>query len=252
MPPGALISIVTPAYNAARFIEATIASVKAQTYPSWEMIVVDDCSQDDTCSNVAKFMAHDPRIKLVRQEKNGGPAAARNAALEAANGKYIAFLDSDDLWLPAKLEMQLAFMRDSGAAISFTGYRRISEAGNTTGRLINIPKELSYRELLKNTAIATSTVVIDRERTGPFRMTKTYYDDYALWLELLKRGFVAHGLQQDLMRYRIVGESVSRRKGKSALWVWRTYRQIEKLSMPYAVWCFVNYAWRASLKYKGF
>jgi teichuronic acid biosynthesis glycosyltransferase TuaG len=111
---------------------------------------------------------------------------------------------------------------------------------------------MDYRGLLKNTAIATSTAVIDRDKTGRFEMIDTYYDDYALWLTLLKRGHVAHGLNEDLMRYRVVGKSVSRNKGRSAWHVWRTYRDIEQLSILYAVWCFSHYAWRARLKYRRF
>ncbi len=248
----ALVSIVTPAYKAARFVADTIRSVQAQTYTNWEMIVVDDCSSDDTCAVVEQFSESDVRVRLIRQQKNGGPAVARDTALMHANGRYIAFLDSDDLWFPTKLQHQLRFMESVGAAISFTRFRRISEGGDVCGRLISVPERLTYNQLLKNTAMATSTVLIDRQKTGSFRMTRTYYDDYALWLDILKRGFIAHGLQEDLMRYRVVGKSVSRNKGKSALWVWRTYRHVEKLNIPHAAWCFVNYALRAFRKYREF
>jgi teichuronic acid biosynthesis glycosyltransferase TuaG len=249
---GLLVSIVIPAFNAARFIGEAIGSVQSQTYGTWEMIVVDDCSRDDTCTIVEGLAAADPRIRLVRRKENGGPAAARNTALDAATGQYVAFLDSDDVWLPRKLERQTTFMRARGAALSFTGYRRISESADACGRLIRVPDRLGYHDLLKNTAIATSTVMVDREKTGPFEMTKTYYDDFALWLHLLKRGFAAYGLREDLVRYRVVGKSVSRHKGRSALWVWRTYRQVEELSLPYSAWCFVNYAVRAFWKYRTF
>jgi len=247
-----LVSIITPAYKVANFVADTIRSVQAQTHVNWELIVVDDCSPDDTCAIVEQYASDDSRIRLIKQEKNGGPAVARATALKSANGRYIAFLDSDDLWLPSKLEHQLSFMGDVDAAVSFTRFRRISEDGNICGRLIPIPNSLTYKQLLTNTAIATSTVLIDMQKTGPFQMTNTYYDDYALWLELLKRGFVAYGLQEDLMRYRVVDRSVSRNKLQSAMWVWRTYRQVEKLSTPHAVWCFVNYAWRGYRKYWEF
>lgn len=246
------VSIITPAFNAARFIAETIKSVKAQTYASWEMIIVDDCSRDDTPALIQAFTNEDERIHLIRQPRNGGPALARDAAIRAARGRYIAFLDSDDLWLPQKLECQLEFMRRNNCILTYTRYRRISENGENIGRLISVPSTLNYNQLLRNTAIATSTVIIDRERSGPFRMTQTYYDDYALWLALLKRGITAHGLQKDLMRYRIVSKSVSRHKLNSAKWVWRTYREIEGLALPYATWCFLNYAWRAYRKYSSF
>lgn len=250
MPP--LVSIVTPAYNAQRYIRETIISVQAQTLTDWEMLVVDDCSKDETASIVSMLAAQDPRIRLLQQQQNSGPAAARQRALEAAKARYIAFLDSDDIWLPNKLAHQLDNMRATGAAMTFTGYRRISEDGSRTGRLIRVPAKLDYRQLLKNTAVATSTVIVDREKTGMFSMTRTYYDDYALWLELLRRGHIAHGLREDLMRYRIVSRSVSRRKGRSAYWVWRVYRDIEKLNWLDASWCFLNYAVRAVVKYHRF
>ncbi len=216
------------------------------------MLIVDDRSPDDTAEVVEPLLKLDPRIRLIRLSVNSGPALARQAALDAASGRYIAFLDSDDAWLPKKLEHQLLFMRMHGAALSFTQFRRITENGNACGRLIRVPAQITYPQLLKNTAIATSTVVIDRDKTGIFKMTRTYYDDYVLWLALLKRGFTAYGLQEDLMRYRVVGKSVSRNKGKSAMHVWRTYREIEKLSAPYAAWCFIHYALQGYCKYRQF
>lgn len=246
------VSIVTPAYNAAPFIEETIASVRAQTFPDWEMWVVDDRSKDDTAARVSAIAARDPRVRLIRQPRNGGPALARDAAVQAARGRYVAFLDSDDTWLPAKLEKQLAFMAANEAAVSFTSFRRVDRDGTRVGDPVAIPRRLNYRQLLSNTALATSTVIVDRTRTGPFRMTPTYYDDFALWLDLLKRGVDAQGLSEDLMRYRVVGKSVSRNKFRSALWVWRTYRRVEKLSWPTAVVCFVQYALRALWKYRRF
>lgn len=247
----ALVSIITPAYQAARFIGETIASVRAQTYPHWELIVVDDHSSDSTCEIVERIARDDERVKLVRQSANLGPVESRDTALKLSTGQFVAFLDSDDVWLPQKLERQLSYMRSQKAAISFTRFRRISEDGSRVGRLIPIPRRLSYSQLLKNTAMATSTVVIDRRMVGPFAMTRTACDDFALWLEIVSRGFDSHGLDDDLMRYRVVSSSFSRNKRKYALKVWRTYRDIG-LSFPYAAWCFVNYAGRAWLKYREF
>ena len=246
-----LISIVTPAYKASRFIAETIHSVREQTHDNWELIIVDDGSPDDTCAIVEQSAQEDCRIRLIRQRRNYGPSAARNRALEASTGRYIAFLDADDLWLPEKLERQVRFMSDVDAAISFTGFRRISETGDTCGRLTRIPDRLTYGQLLRNTAIAASTVLIDRNMTGSFRMSTAPCDDYFLWLEILRRGFVCHGLQADLMRYRVVDNSCTRNKRRNALNVWRTYREIG-LNMPYAGWCFANYAVRAWLKYRRF
>lgn len=246
-----LVSIITPAYQAARFIGETIRSVRAQTYINWELLIIDDRSSDDTCDIVERVATDDSRVKLSRHSTNRGPVEARDTALTLSNGQYVAFLDSDDLWMPQKLERQLAYMRSRKAAISFTRFRRMSEDGSHVGRLIPIPKTLSYGQLLRNTAMATSTVVIDRAITGPFRMTRTACDDYALWLEIVRRGYQSHGLDEDLMRYRVVASSFSRNKRKYALKVWRTYRDIG-LTLPHAAWCFANYAGHAWLKYRRF
>jgi teichuronic acid biosynthesis glycosyltransferase TuaG len=247
-----LISIITPAYKAGRFVGDAIRSVIAQDCQHWEMLIVDDCSPDDTVAHVEEWAKRDSRIRLIRQPQNGGPAAARNAALESSSGRYAAFLDSDDFWLPHKLSRQIEFMRVAGAAFSFTGFRRISEDGSRIGRLIDVPKRLTYGQLLGNTAIATSTVIVDRSMTGTLRMQPVYYDDFVLWLSLLRRGHVALGLDEDLMRYRVVGKSVSRNKSKSAREVWKTYRVVEKLGLPRSAWCFLNYSARGWLKYARF
>lgn len=247
-----LTSIVTPAYNAERYLAQTVASVQRQSYPDWELLVVDDSSQDRTRAIVVEQARRDPRVRLIALERNGGPAMARQAAVDAARGRYVAFLDSDDVWLPTKLERQLEFMRQRAAGLSFTAFRRMSADSNRVGRLIHVPSMLTYAELLGNTAIATSTAMIDRGLTGPFGMVKTYYDDFALWLEITRRGFPAFGLDEDLMRYRVLGGSVSRNKGRSAMMVWRTYREVEKLGIVQSSWCFARYAVNAFAKYRAF
>jgi teichuronic acid biosynthesis glycosyltransferase TuaG len=252
LPAPELISIITPAFKAGRFVGDAIGSVIAQDYAQWEMLIADDCSPDDTVDRVEEWTKRDSRIRLIRQPQNGGPAAARNAALAGSSGRYIAFLDSDDFWLPHKLSRQIEFMRVNGAAVSFTGFRRISEDGAQTGRLLTVPERLTYGQLLGNTAIATSTVIIDRAITGPLQMRRVYYDDFVLWLSLLRRGHVAFGLNEDLMRYRVVGKSVSRNKTKSAREVWRTYRTVEGLGLLSSAWYFANYSARGWLKYARF
>jgi glycosyltransferase involved in cell wall biosynthesis len=248
-----LVSIITPAYRAAAVIGETIASVRAQTHRNWEMLIAEDCGPDETRDLIRDWQEKDGRIRLIPLERNGGPAAARNAALREARGRWLAFLDSDDLWLPEKLERQLAFHKAMpGTKLSFTGFRRISADGGRTGRYIAVPPRLDYRGLLANTAIATSTVIADREQTGPFEMKKTYYDDFACWLALLKPGGIAAGLDEDLMRYRVMAASVSRDKGNSAKQVWRAYRNVEKLGPVASAWYFGQYATRAWLKYRRF
>lgn len=243
------MSVVTPMYNAARHIEETIQSALAQTHRDVEVLAVDDCSKDDTCEVVARIADRDSRVKLLRHTTNGGPATARNTALAAARGRYIAFLDADDLWLPDKLELQLACMRDTGAGMCYTAYRRIDAQGNVISPVIRVPPSMTYRSACRNTAMMTSTVVVDSDQSGPFRMKQTYYDDYACWLELLRRPMTARAVPLELMRYRVLAGSVSRNKAKSALKVWEVQRNVEGLPLPYALFCFAGYAFNAVKKY---
>lgn len=248
-----LVSIITPAYKAETVIAETIRSAQDQSYPNWEMLIAEDCGPDQTRAVVRGLARNDSRIKLIEPDKNGGPGVARNHALAAANGRWLAFLDSDDLWLPHKLERQLAFHRKhAGAVISFTGFRRISRDGDRTGNYIPVPAQMGYRQLLGNTAIATSTVIVDRRLSGDFRMKKTYYDDFACWLDLLREGGAAVGLNEDLMRYRVMEASVSRDKGNSAKQVWKAYREVEGLGMIESAYYFAQYAGRALSKYRRF
>lgn len=247
-----LVSIIVPAYKAAAYIDRTIESVVAQTYPHWEMLIADDCSPDDTRGVVARWSQRDPRVRLIALERNGGPAAARNAALQRAGGRWIAFLDSDDMWLPDKLQRCLSHAQANRAALVYTGYRRISQDGSRVGGYIGVPRTLSYARLLGNTAIATSTVLVDRGIAGDVRMAPVFYDDFVCWLSILKRGHVAHGLDEDLMRYRVMAQSVSRNKGRSAREVWKTYRQVERLNPLAASWYFSRYVFNALRKYQRF
>ena len=247
-----LVSIITPAYRAEHVILETINSVINQTYSNWEMLIADDCSPDNTTGVILAAAVGDSRIRLIRCECNGGPAAARNAALQQARGRWVAFLDSDDLWMPTKLEETLEFAKRKNSALTFTGFRRISSDSFFVGHFVDIPDKLNYRQLLSNTAIATSTVLIDRNMVGEVNMQSVYYDDFVCWLGILKRDFTAYGLRKDLMRYRVVSGSVSRNKRRSALEVWRTYREVESLSLSRSVWSFLGYALRASKKYRNF
>jgi teichuronic acid biosynthesis glycosyltransferase TuaG len=247
-----LVSIITPAWNVERVIGETIESVQAQTVADWELLIADDCSTDNTAAVIESYAAKDQRIKLIRQPRNGGPALARQAAIEQAQGRFIAFLDSDDLWLPSKLERQVAFAREHRAALSFTAFRRINKDGSTTGRLIPVPVSLNYEQLLKNTSIATLTAMVDRDIAGHVAMKNEPYDDFCLWLSILKPGHVAWGLNEDLARYRVGGASVSSRPLRSAGWVWHIYRNVERLSPVKSAWCFAYWSARAWLKRRQF
>ena len=244
-----LVSIITPNYNSGRFIQDCIESVRAQIYTNWEMIIVDDCSRDNSKDIIKKLSERDERIHTVFLDKNIGAAGARNIAIRKASGKYIAFLDADDLWSPDKLERQISFMHQHDIAFSFTTYQSISEDGLIAKKILHAPKIMHYHAYLKNTIIGCLTVVIDREKTGEFEMPKINSShDMALWLLIMKRGFKAYGIDENLARYRLVNNSNTASKIKAAKDVWKVYRDIESLSFFYSCWCFYNYALNAIKK----
>lgn len=247
-----LVSIITPVYNAEKFIGETIESVINQTYTEWEMILVDDCSTDKSADIVKIFCERDSRVKYHKLEINSGAAVARNTALEIARGKYIAFLDSDDLWDKDKLTFQLEFMKKNNIGFSITDYSLITEEGksyNKVNKDIIVPKEIDYNFLLKNTVILCSSVIIDKSIIGDFRMTLIRAgQDTATWLSILKRGFKAYGLNQNLAKYRQVKGSISNNKIKAIKRTWNLYRNVEKISLYKTIYYFSNYAFNAVKK----
>ncbi|MFT8872058.1 MAG: glycosyltransferase [Sporolactobacillus sp.] len=236
-----------PCYNAEMTLMDAIDSVKKQTVTEWELLIADDCSSDHSRDILSAEAACDVRIRPLFLEKNGGAATARNAALAAAKGRYIAFLDSDDRWKPEKLQRQLAFMRANNYAFTFSGYDYIDKAGRPIGRHIHAPKEVHYEDMLKNTVVGCLTVMIDRAHTGDFQMPPLRSrQDLATWLALLKRGFVAYGLDENLADYRITGSrSLSGNKWRAAQHTWNVYRQVEHLPLLRSVWYFGHYAFHA-------
>jgi len=244
-----LVSIITPSYNSSKFMEDCINSVLYQTYTNWELIIVDDCSKDSSREIITEFSAKDKRIKAILLEKNIGAAEARNVAIRQSKGKYIAFLDSDDLWNPNKLEKQIDFMRKKDIAFSFSTYQLMSEDGKKLTNIIKAPKKMTYHSYLKNTIIGCLTVIIDREKIGDFKMPDLRSShDMALWLLFMKKGFFAYGLDENLARYRIVLSSNTSNKMKSAKEVWDVYRKVEELNIVYSVICFVSYVFHAIKK----
>lgn len=246
-----LISIISPVHNSARFIRETIESVQAQTYKQWEMLIVDDGSLDDTCKIIEQYASSDARIHLIQLSHNTVPANARNVAIANAKGSYMAFLDADDLWLPLKLERQVVFMQKRNIEFSYTLYRHMSESGARVGKILSLPDHFDYHGLLKHHGIGCLTVMLNSSKIDLIQMPNIRHEDYILWLSILKQGFQAYCLQEDLARYRIVSNSVSGKKLEAASWVWQIYRNVEKLSIPYACWCFANYAWRSYKKHKS-
>jgi teichuronic acid biosynthesis glycosyltransferase TuaG len=238
-----LVSIVTPAYNAERFIAETIESVVNQTYTNWELIIVDDRSQDRTVEIIKSYVKQEARITLVELEENSGSAIARNTAMDQAKGRYLAFLDSDDQWLPEKLTRQVAFMQDNAIAFSFTKYQRIHEDGTPTNAVTAAPATVDYDALMKHCVIGCLTVMLDRNRLGDERMVNIRTrQDYAFWLQLTAKGYLAYGLPEVLAKYRLVENSISSNKCKAAKQNWYVYHQIRKESLPKSIWYFTHYA----------
>jgi len=245
-----IVSIVTPSHNAEHFISDTIDSVLNQTYQDWEMIIVDDCSSDNSVQIIDKYVQKDKRIKLIKSDKNLGPAQTRNKAIESSSGKYIAFLDADDMWMPHKLEKQLKFMRDNDLAFTYASYLLIDEEGNDIG-LFRTKEEINYDSILKTCSIGCLTAIYDVEKIG-----KTYMrdipkgQDYTLWLNIMKRIKKTKGIMEPLAYYRIQSISVSSNKLNAAKAQWSIYRNIEKLNIFKSIYYFIHYACFGLVKYR--
>ena len=243
-----LVSIVTPVYNAERFIEQTIQSVLAQTYTDWELLQIDDCSTDNSGKIIQRYAEQDERIKYHRLQVNSGAAVARNTAIGLAQGEYLAFLDSDDLWISNRLERQLSYMKANNAAFVFARIRMIDRQGNILKENVPIPSMVNYKTLLKRTVIATSTVLLDRKRTGNFAMPlRRGGQDYATWLLILRKIDFAYGLDECLVEYRVSDNSLSSKKKSSVRQVYEIQTQDEHIGKIHAIintCCFCLYAFK--------
>ncbi len=241
-----LVSIITPTYNCGSFIAETIESVQAQTYKNWEMIIVDDCSGDDTKTVVETYSKSDDRIKYYCLENNSGAAVARTEAMRLATGKYIAFCDSDDLWTPDKLSKQIEFMEENGYAFTCTAYEQIDEDGKSLDRVICPKIKCDYNRLLLDCPVGNSTVMYDVEKMGKFEVPNIRKrNDDALWLQMLKKEKYIWGMNEVLMKYRIRSNSISSNKFKVIKYHWILYRDIEHLSVFRSLfhigyWCFLK------------
>nr|BBM62548.1 putative glycosyltransferase, group II family [Escherichia albertii]BBM62562.1 putative glycosyltransferase, group II family [Escherichia albertii] len=243
------ISIVTATYNSWPYIKETYDSIVNQSYKDWEWHVTDDCSSDYTYQYLTQLADRDCRIIIHRNEINSGAAVARNKSLSQCSGDYIAFIDSDDLWKPEKLENQLNFMINNQLDFSFTGYEIIDESGKSLNKYVDInqTQPIGYEDMLKKKAtLGCSTVMLRRLAFSELSMPNLRTgQDYALWLKLLKTGIRAVPYNKSLMKYRIVSSSISRNKYRKAKRQWQIYRELENLSFVKSVYCFLFYAWRA-------
>jgi glycosyltransferase involved in cell wall biosynthesis len=245
-----LVSIITPSYNSSKFVSQTIESVLAQTYPHWEMIIVDDVSPDHSNTIIEEYTRKDSRIKLIKLEKNSGPATARNRAIKEATGRYIAFLDADDLWLPEKLEKQLAFLKHNDLAFTYSSYHLIDEEGNDLGTFTT-KESISYSGMLKTCSVGCLSAIYDTQKLGRVYMPNILKrQDYGLWLKILKEIHTTQGILEPLATYRILKNSVSSNKIKAAQYQWKIYREVENLNLISSSFYFVQYAVNGILKYK--
>ena len=246
-----LISIITPIYKSEKFIEKTIKCVLAQTYSNWEMLLVDDCTPDDSDKIIKKYVNNDSRIKYFKLDKNSGAAIARNKALKESNGRFIAYLDADDLWKKEKLEKQIKFMKNNNYAFTCTDYEKIDEKGSSLNKIIKIPKKVNYNLFLRNTIIQTVGVMVDTKITGKELLIMPNIrrrQDAATWCQLLKHGYDCYECPENLSYYRVVSNSLSSNKFKAAKMNWYWYRKIEKLSLWKTFYCFMGYAFNAIKK----
>ena len=228
-----LVSIIMPAYNCADYIAESIKSVQNQSYRNWELIVADDNSTDGTVDTVRSVAADDNRIHLLETDINLGPAAARNRAINAAQGDYIAFLDSDDIWFPDKLSRQISFMEQTGYDFTYTAYEKINERSEKMGIVVSAPKSVNYSSMLyRGDPIGNLTVVYDATKLGKFYVPDIKKrNDFALWLKMMHDCKRAYGLNEVLASYRVRAGSISStRKSELLKYYWELYRDIERLS----------------------
>ena len=244
-----LVSVIMPAYNAEKYIEDAIESVLAQEYPDWELLVVDDCSTDRTRNIVQKYVTADKRIRLISLRENRGVATARNTALQKANGRYIAFLDSDDMWYPGKLARQTSYMKENNVAFTFTAYEWIDETGNRLGKRLRARARVDFNALLGGNPIGCLTVMLDREKIGFFEMPDIRHEDYATWLHLTRRGFVAYGIDECLALYRKSKQSLTFNKLKSAVWTWKIYKDYLDMTLVSSIGSLCRYSISSLIKY---
>lgn len=246
------ISIITPMYNGEKYVKQTIESVIAQTYPDWEMIVVDDGSQDNGPKIVEEYSKRDERIKLIRQ-KNAGSSAARNNALRHAQGRYIVLLDADDFWEPTLLEEQLKYIKEKDAKIVFASYRRVNADGKEILRPFIVPEKVDYRGLLKTCSISCLTSMYDREKTGNVFFNEalgSMRDDFAFWLSILREGGYAYGNPHVLASYRVFTSSTTGNKKKVMKPQFMVYYKVEKLGLMKSIYYFIHWAINGFFKYR--
>lgn len=245
-----LVSIVVPAYNCSNTIKTTIESVIEQTYRNWELIVIDDCSFDDTYSVLQSISKTEERIVLNKNDFNLGVAETRNKGIDIACGEYIAFLDSDDIWLPQKLEKQMEVMVENSAVLSCTSYSFIDKDDIELPNKVSVPEQINLSLLVKKNIIGCSTVVVKKDIMEKYKMSNEYYsEDYVAWLQILKECKVAYGLTSAYTKYRFMNGTKSSNKIKSGLKLYSVYRKLLKMSRSQSLYRLIAYFFYGVSKY---
>jgi len=244
-----LVSIIMPLYNCEEYIRESIESVRQQTYKNWELIIVDDASTDKSVDIVKQVIKEESRICFIGLNANRGVANARNIATEEAKGKFIAFLDSDDLWLPTKLVKQIEAMEMENILLSYGSYILIDENGNSRG-ILEAKTKVSYEDMLKTSEIGTLTMMYNAYELGKHYFLDIGHEDYVMKLEVLKKIDFAKGITEPLAKYRVAKNSLSRNKFKAALWQWKIYRDAEELSLFKSIYYFIFYGYNGLKKYR--
>lgn len=246
------VSVIMPAYNAERYIENAIRSVVEQTMGDWELLVLDDCSADGTREVVGAMAQQDSRIRLIENEENMGPARTRNRGLDISCGRYAAFLDSDDLWKPEKLERQLALAEETGAEIIYCSYGIIDECGNKRCNDFIVPESTDLRSMLVKSVFSCSTVLLSERIYRSYRFPMNFYhEDYALWLQFMRDGISTQGIREPLADYRVQSGSRASNKLASAQRRWDIYRRFLKMSVPKSMYYLMRYALAGVIKYRS-
>ena len=245
-----LVSIITPCYNSSLYIEETIRSVQNQTYQNWELLITDDGSTDNSISIIKGIIKKNERVKLFKID-NSGPAVARNNSIKKANGQYLAFLDSDDLWFSEFLSTSISKLKESEGFV-FASYKRCNEITlEEEYKDFIVPEKVTYFDILKTNSISCLTAFIDIERLGKELMPEVIYrQDMGLWLKYLKKIKFAYGIKKPLAIYRIRKKSHSRNKKKLLKPQWYFYREVEGISFVGSLYYMIIWAYRGIIKYK--
>ena len=243
------VSVIVPCYNGAQYLDDCIGSVLGQTFRDWEMLIVDDCSVDHSREIIESYARKDPRIKYLTTEcASGSPATPRNIGIKYSKGRYLAFLDCDDMWLPNKLDEQIKMIQDKKCALVFSDYEKVSYKGEQSHRIVSAPPAVDLKGLYYGNPIGCLTVLVDTQITGKFYFKQMPHEDCIAWIELIGQFGTAYNTQSVLARYRETIGSVSRNKFKILSWQWNIYRKIFKFNVFKSVFCYMLYAYNGYKK----